>query len=636
MGKQNMPGIKNKRILLRSILVIILCRLSIVGSFAQDRPAAKPPLLPFQTTAQQTTDDQLAMQFFQARDYEKAAAIYEKLYETKPAQYYTYYLFCLVEIHDYEHAEKLIKSARKADPDAPKYLVDLGYVYYRQGNVEKAKKLYEDALKNLGANQQQVYELANAFIMRNENDYAVKTYLRGRELLKNTYNFSFELSGIYERTGNYKEMIEEYLNLIDFNPTYLATVEDRLQSSLADDPENAKNEIFRKAVLSRAQKEPDKQYYSELLWWYSVQQKDFGMALIQAKSLDRRLREDGSRIMQLSKLCVSNGNYDVAIEGYEYLVAKGPGSPLYTTAKAELLSTRYYKAVSVPNPTRKELTVLEKEFMTELQEMGINNQSISLVKNLAHLDAFYLEKTDEAIDQLNRVIDMPDIQPQVKAECKLDLADILVFSNDVWDAMLLYEQVYKDFKNDAIGQLAKFKNAKLSYYIGEFAWARAQLDILKAATSKLIANDAMDLSLLISENYDSDSSTVALGYYARADLLDFRNEDDLALATLDSIPMHFKEHPIMDQMLMKEARIKMKQGKYTDADTLLGTLVHDYSTDILADEALFTRGRLNEEQLMNKEKAMACYGQLMNDYPGSIYVVEARKRFRTLRGDKIQ
>ena len=580
--------------------------LFVFPSLAQDRPAKKPPLLPFQTpAAQQTSDEQLAIQFFQDRDFEKAAEVYERLYTKQPALYYQYYYYCLVEIRDYDKAEKLVKTARKSDPDAPKYMVDLGYIYFREGNHEKAHKLYEDALKALPANQMQINDLANAFISHLENDYAIKTYLKGRELLKNSYPFSLELSITYERMGRYKEMIDEYLNLIDYKQTYLTTVEDRLQSTLANDPDYSKNEIFRKTILLRAQKEPDKAYYSELLWWYSVQQRDFELALVQAKSLDRRLKENGDRVFQLAKLCFSNGNYDAAIDAYQYLIGKGVDGQFYTDSKVELLNTRYFKAVSEPNPPQKDLIALEKEFETELHSMGTGKQTVSLVRNLAHLDAFYLGKTDQATDQLNHIIGLNDITPLDKAQCKLDLADILVFTNDVWEATLLYQQVNLDFRNDAIGQEAKFRNARLSYYIGEFKWAQAQLDVLKAATTKLIANDAMALSLLISENFDADSNTVAITLYAHADLLDFRNMDELALKTLDSIPMLFKEHTIMDHMLFKKAEIRIKQGKFEEADTLLGTLVKNYPDDILTDEALITRGRLNEAQINSREKAMA-------------------------------
>jgi hypothetical protein len=428
--------------------------------------------------------------------------------------------------------------------------------------------------------------------------------------------------------------MDEYFNLLDNNRSYLNTIEDRLQFDLSNDPDNSKNEIFRKYLLEMAQKEPDKTYYAEMLWWYSIQQKDFELALIQAKALDRRLKEDGGRVYQLAGMAASSLEYASAIDGYKYLVAKGKEFPYYEFSRTALLNTRFAELVSHPAPVEKELTSLEHEFETEIGITENRSQLVLLAKNLAHLDAFYLGKDEHAIDILTRIVEREDIDPKLKSECKLELGDIYLFTGNEWESTLLYQQVYMDFKNDAVGEDAKFKNAKLAYYFGEFKWAQTQLDILKAATTKLIANDAMALSLLISEHFDPDSNTVALGYYSRADLLEYRNRNDEALKTLDSIQSAFRDHTIFPHMFMAKARIMMKEGKYPEADTLLGTIVKSYSDDVISDEALILRARLNEEEIKDKARAMNFYDALMSKYPGSIYVPEARKRFRALRGDK--
>ncbi len=618
-------------------LSLVICHLSLFSAsvFSQDVKPPPPPLLPFQQNAMQPdNDEQLALQFYQNHEFDKATEIFERLYEKKPSQYYfQYLLFCLVEIKEYSKAERLIKKNLKSEPDALRYQVDLGYVYYRAGNPEKSKKQYEDALKKLGANQQQIFDLANAFIIRGENDYAIRTYQIGRRLMNDSYTFGFELASVYERMGDFKNAMEEYLNLLEVNQSYLNTVQDRIQMTLAYDVNNEKNESLRKIILTRAQKNPDKTYYAELLWWYSIQQKDFDLALLQAKSLDRRLNENGEKLVQLASLAVSNEKFDAAIECYQYLVSKGPSCPYYDYSRRELANTRYNKIISEVAPSKKQLEVIEKEFSEELKNSGENPGNISIIRNLAHVKAFYLDKPEASIELLNRAIEMSGVSAEEQAKCKIELADILLFTDDVWQATLLYQQAYQDFKFDVLGQEAKFKNAKLSFYIGEFKWAKAQADILKAATSKFISNDAIALSLLIGENYDPDSNTVALGIYARADLLDYRNAEDMALQTLDSITRLFGEHPILQHVLYKKAEIKCKQGKYAEADSLFQQIVTEYPDEILADEALMQRAVLNGKYLNNPGNAMSLYMELLDKYPGSIFVPDARRKFRELRGD---
>ncbi len=595
-------------------------------------------ILPFQQDAVTAdNEDQMAMQFFQARNYEKAAGIYSGIYPKRPSfNNYTYYFFSLVEIRNFDQARKLIKAQQKTDPNTLKYMVDLGYVYFREGNTGKSKKQYEEALRQLPPDANKVYELANAFYSKGEFEYVIRTYKKGRDMLTSNFNFGFELAGVYERTGNFKEAFEEYLYVLSLNKNYEATVRDRLQTLLATDDDNSKNETFRELLLSRIQKDPDRTYYSELLLWYSVQQKDFTLALIQAEALDRRQKETGARVMELAALAISNGNYQTAENAYNYLVGKGHTGQFYEPARREILHTRYMRLKSEPSTGRKEYEELRKSLRTELALWENNPEAVRIAKDLANLETFYLNSPDEAIDLLDQVLEWRGLTENERASVKMELADIHVYRGDLWTATVLYQQIYRDFKNDATGQEAKFRNARLSYYMGEFQWARAQLDILKAATTKFISNDALELSMLIGNNYDPDSNTVALGIYSRAELADFRNREDLALQTLDSVPMLFKEHPILDNVNYRKGEIYLKLGKYSLADSMFAIVVKNHPQDIITDEAIMNRAVIHDTWLDDKPGAMALYQELLSNYPGSLFAVEARKRYRTLRGDSIQ
>jgi len=362
--------------------------------------------------------------------------------------------------------------------------------------------------------------------------------------------------------------------------------------------------------------------------------------------------------MELAGNAAQNRDYETAKEALIFIIAKGESSPHYTTAKFQLLDVKYLELLSTSPVKILEAKLLEQEFKKLLEEYDIHSGTSEWIRKYAHLLAFYVNKSDEAIDVLNKAIATADNRDtKQKALYKVDLADILLHSGNVWDATLYYSQVDKDFPNDTIGQNAKFKNAKLSFYIGEFNWAKSQLDILRAATSKLIANDAMQLSLVISDNEeeeddddedDDDEITdtklyglfskylernKALRYFAKADFMLFQNNDEEALKYLDSITMVTPVSKLQDHVFFLKAKIFTRQKKYFEAEKLYQRIGEIYPDGLLGDDALYYLGELYEYYLKDVPRAMECYQKLLKKYPGSLFVVDARKRFRMLRGD---
>jgi len=584
----------------------------------------------------QETDEQLAIQYFSSGEYEKALGIFETLYQKKPGPYYyNYILNSYIELKQYSDAEKFIRKAMKQDKNDVRVYVDMGYLYKKSGNENKAITEYEDALKKVALERNQITNLANAFLIRNEQEYAIKTYLKGRNSI-NDYSFGLELAAIYERQLKYEEMMKEYLDLLEFNTTlYLTTIQSILQTSLSYDPEGKKNEALKSELLRRIQLNPSQTFYSEMLLWHAIQQKDFETAVTQAKAIDRRLKQNGMEVFNLGNLALSNEAYDVAVQCFEYVILKGENNYYYTDSRVNLLHAEYLKTINSYDKDIIRLENLEHKYLTLINEYGIGQLTLPLVKDLSYLQAFYMQKTDEAKELLEAIINRKELRQEEIAQCKLQYADILLMTGDVWEATLLYSQVEKAFKNAPIASEAKFKNARLSYYINEFEWAKAQLDVLKASTSKLIANDAMELSLLIADNVDYDSSYVPLNMYARADLLSFQNLDEQALIILDSILVEYPAHLIVDDVLYKKAHIYLKKMDFLTADSILNEIVQKYSYSIIADDALYQRAGLYETKFKNSTKAMELYQELLVNYPASLYTVDARKKYRILRGDFI-
>ncbi len=583
---------------------------------------------------QNTTDQQLGLQFYNDHDYQKAVEVFERIYKNKPDHFsYTYYLQSLLELGNIEDALKLVKQQIRRYPEDSRYQVDQGYVMIRGNQTSKAMRLYEDLVKGLKPDQRNVLMLANAFMSRREFDFAAKAYLKGRQMLAPEQTFGFELAQLYEMQGQFDKMAGEYLSLIDSNPETAEQVQSRLQFSLANDPENLKTNALRQALIMQVQKNPGNINLAELLVWLSLQLKDYESALVQAKALDRRLDENGSRVFALGQLALSNSNYDIASDAFKYVMDKADDPSLVQIAEIELLNAEYQKISSTYPENEESLRALAVRYRQAIEKNGKTPASWPLIRNLAHIEAFHLNNPEVAIPLLEDLITKSASDKLLQAQCKLELADILLFSGEPWDATLLYSQVDKDFKNDPLGHEARFRNARLSFYIGEFDWAKAQLDVLKAATSKLIANDAMKMSLLITDNIEADSSTLPLASYARADLLLFRNQPQKALALLDSVMQAFPGHSITDDAIMKKAEIIMKSGDFATAEKLYKEVIDNYPDDILADDALYDLATLYKDHIKDNTKAMEAYQKLLKDYPGSLYVVDARKQFRILRGD---
>lgn len=587
--------------------------------------------------AQRVVDDRVAIQFFEQKQYDKAIVYFEQLYNQKPEAYFSYYFKCLLETKEYKQAEKIVKKQIKQS-DLNTYLyVKLGLVYKLEGNSNKEKDQYNKAVKEVIPEQNTIFSLAHAFEDAELYDYAVEVYKKGRKQSTTSYPYYYELAEVYKKQGDLKSMVNEYLDAIEFRESELYTAQAHLQQSLGYDEKNGgfNNPILKQELQKRIQQSPDKIVFSDFLIFILNQQKDFEASFLQSKAIDKRQKSDGSRLIDLANLCVSNENYLVAEKCYQYVISKGTSNPYYDIASIEKLNVSYLELTKQLNPSIENIRMLNMNIESTIKHYGISNLTLPLIKKSAILKSYFLNKTSEAISDLEEVTTKYSFDKNQLAEIKLDLGDMNVLIGNIWDASLLYSQVEKDFKYEIIGQLAKFKNAQLSYYASDFAWAKTQCDVLKGATSKTIANDALDLSLIITDAIGVDTNTKPLSMFASAELLIVQHQYSQALAKLDSINLIFSEHTLGDDIYYKKAEIYKRLNLYNEAIKMYQNILEFYPTELYGDDALFKEAELYEKYINDKEKAKELYQDILIKYPGSIYVVEARKRFRELRGDAI-
>lgn len=583
-----------------------------------------------------STDNQIALQYYRSGEFEKAAEVYQRLYLTnRSSSHYNYLIKCLINLKEYDKAERLVKEHQKINKYELSIWVDLGNVYALQGNESKAKSTYQGAIKKLRPEHHQVIRLANAFLVKRLYNYAEETYNEGEKLLKGSYKFQIEKGQLYYYMRDYDKMIAEYLDLLEVSDQYLQTVQNRLQNAVYNDIDASLKEKLKAALLVRVNKNPDIYVYNELLIWLFIQDNDFENAFVQARALDLRLDENGKRIIALARVATENNDFNIAVDAYDYVIKKGKHLEYYFAARNEMLEVMFKRIIMGIDNTKVDFLKMEEAYINALQEMGTNPNTIDLVGNLAHIQAFYLGKTTEAWFLLEDAIQMRGLNFMQKGQLELELADIYLVAGKVWDATLAYARVEEDNKNNPIGSEAKFRKARLAYFIGNFEWSRAQLDVLKASTSKLIANDAAELALFIFENTGWDTVETAMEIYSRADFLFYQSKDSLALMTIDTLLGQFPDHAIADEAWYLKGKVFQRKRNFIEAIACYQNIVDNFYDEILADNALFAIADIYEKEFENKEKAMELYKKVMVEFPASIYKMESRLRYRFLRGDEI-
>lgn len=578
------------------------------------------------------TKSNLAIRYYNAKDFEKAIPLLEEVCRiSKNGTYFRFYLNSLVHLEKFAEAEQSIqKEIKKQKAPRPELFIHWGYILKGQKRLDEADEKYKEAIDRIPANKGSFLLAASNFLSWGEYDYARQTYLKGREVLA-PEQFNYELARAYLYLRNYEKMMEEYLDLLRISEKQISRVQSSLSSALRLDIDNGLRNKFRKQILKRIQAEPQVIGYNRLLIWFFLQEQKFSSALRQSVALDRRTGTESAQIVQLGKMALKNEKYADAQKAFKYLMDKGNEDSFFAQAFALNIHASYLHYTTELADDIEKGKQLAVEFKAGLEFLGMVPATLNLIQEQAHLLAFYLERSEEAIEVLKKGLKIPMLKPYELGLLKTEMADIYVYANDPWEATLIYSQVIEGNKTNSLGDEVKLKKAKLAYYLGTFSWAKAQLDVLKASTSKLTANDAMELSLLIGNNLNLDTTAVPLQMFASADLLFFRNKNDSAMIILDSLAEKYPYHTLVDDILYRKAKIEIEAGNFSVAASYYEQIISDFSYELLADDALYELAELKNFKLNEKEEAKNLYRQMLTEHPGSVYIDESREKYRELR-----
>lgn len=575
-----------------------------------------------------TQDSQLAYRYYIKGEYEKAALLYKGLYEQNKIRrdYFKQLLSCYQLTENFDAANTLLANHQKQFPKQSNLLVEIGYNLQLQDQAEAAKTYYEQALNYVEENPFSGYLIGRSFQDNHLLDYALKAYKKAMELNPDL-NYDAYIAFIYGEKAEIENMFETYLTMVAKNENYYETVQRYAGKFLTDDNLNENNIIFRKLLLKKLQQQPN-DAWNKLLSWLFMQQRDYDKALVQEIALYKRNPEDLIRISELGALAFDYKDYEAAKAAFDYILENSHNPDEVLDANLYLLRIDQDTA-----ETSKEVEHVDQKFQELLSIYGDKVELSDLETAYADFLTFKKDEPQKAISILKDALQNASSDFD-KASIKLKLADVLVYTDKFNEALIYYSQIQTNLKNSVLAQQARYKVAQTSYFKGDFKWAMTQLKVLKKSTSQLIANDALELHLLISDHSIGDSiSTAALKSYAKADVLAYQNKNKQAIDTLSTIIEKYEGRSIEDEALFKQAELLTRIKKYDDAINNYLKVI-DYQKDgILVDNAYYQLGLLYENQLGDLEKAKEMYQKIIFEFPSSIYLVDARKRFRKLRGD---
>jgi hypothetical protein len=581
-----------------------------------------------------STTERLAIKYYQNGEFNKAAEMFATLYNKKQTHYYYSHLFSsYVKLKEYDKAEKLAKKQNKK-ANSYRYKIDQAYIYDLKGLKKKSSNIINKLIKNIPETRTKVVQLASALQSRAYYEAALKVYEQAN--MNDEFSVNLELANAYQLTGQFDKMFDSYLNHLVNKPKDKQLIKNRIQSLLRFDVNDNYKQTLKQKLLLKTREFPDNLIFNELLLWYSMQTSDFEMAYLQATALDRRFGNGEGFLLELAEISFANKEFDVSAKTYKFLMENHKDGLFYNESYCGYFDAIFNKEISNNTFDKKVWNKLRRTANKALKEIGINAESASISRQLGYLVAFKLFEYDEAKVILENALAVPNIGIEEKNRIKLELADILVLQDQIWDASLLYSQIEIEMKHEIIGHEAKFRNAKLFYYVGEFQWSLTRLDILKSATSKLIANDAMELSLFINAILEEDTLGFTLRKFAAADLYSYRQQYDSALIFLDKIANTSNGETSLEYVNYQKAGIFEEINEYLTADSLYQQMWTNFPESIKSDNAIFKQAEINRTKLNNNEKAMELYLKLMKDHPDSIFAGEARLRFREIRENNNQ
>ena len=371
--------------------------------------------------------------------------------------------------------------------------------------------------------------------------------------------------------------------------------------------------------IQKIQQFPDDPNLIELLVSTYIFNGDWDKAWNQRRALDMRFKnEQGKRLLEFASYIFQSQQWSLASKIFDYLIKSYPGSNQNSRWQQMSIAAREQVVLRKENPEIAEVRNLISAYQKLRNERGDNSISMSSYWQEAKLYAYQLKQLDSAVFVLNKGILLAQNDLDLQAQMKLELGDILTYKGKKYDALIQYAQVEKQVKDSPLAYEAKIKTAKLYFYTGDFELAKELADILKQGTQREIANDALELSLLIEDNTGIDSLEVGLKNFANIRFVYDQKRWEEGDSFLALLTTENKQESLQDDILYLRATRARQKGENVLAKEMYWEIFKKFPEDIYGDDALFYFLTLSDTA--NSEPFLL----FIKQYPNSLHLSDVR------------
>lgn len=585
----------------------------------------------------------------------------------------------------YKQAIELIENLAKNDPKGIannyQFQAVLGKLYWLGGSTAKSDEIWNKTIEDNQKNPYAYEFLSDLQLSMQLFEKSISTLKKSRTNMNLPNMFGNKIIKIYISTNNYEDGYNEIIRLFDYNRTnqnnknnyeiydedgnifYMEqtpnqnmnkkqTLEQYIQENNSMFDLNAVKgrlssfnqtkeckEYFQKNLQNLSDKFEGNIYIQDLYAWYlkSINSKEVYDVYVR---LDKIRNTQGRTVLGLGDESRIDGNYELSLKCYDYVMNLGTKSPNYQNAfynsiltKEIIAQKKIYQVITesqdqnlikeTKSKNYNQIIDMYKDFLKDYPNSNFSLEARLKIANLYKLSENY----ETAQTEYEAIIKQYGKSTGI-GKAYLELSDLFLYKNDLQGAELQLDFLLKSGRVDAeTTDLAKMKKADILMYKGDLTRADSLYQFLSHSTDKNISNDAIENNFIIQKNEDFTTDVIK---FFKAELYLKQQKIKEAIDLYLEINKDDVEKDIAELALIEIAKIYTKQNKYEEAISYLQKVEkrNIYSTN--NDFALLLIAK-NQMNLKQNETAIETLKTILNRYPYTIYLQEVRDMIKTLR-----